>query len=111
MVLFYGLHLALPSALPWVDFPNSLDTLSTFAGQLQSVITAAVTHPFWAIGLIVLSIGLIQLVADLVKRMIKAALAFLLKLPLMLSQWIWKKATIKKEADSPEAPVAQAEQI
>lgn len=80
-------------ALPWVALPDSLDTLGTFASQLQVLISAALAHPFWAIGLLLLSIGLLQLVADLVKRVLKASLTFILTSPLTLSQWVWKRAT------------------
>ncbi|MEL6350425.1 MAG: hypothetical protein AAFR58_01530 [Cyanobacteria bacterium J06627_28] len=80
-------------ALPWVALPDSLDTLGTFASQLQALISAALAHPFWAIGLLLLGIGLLQLIADLVKRVLKASLTFIVTLPLTLSQWAWKRAT------------------
>lgn len=80
-------------ALPWVALPDSLDTLGTFASQLQVLISAALAHPFWAIALLLLSIGLLQLIADLVKRVLKASLTFILTSLLTFSQWIWKRAT------------------
>ncbi|MEL7141026.1 MAG: hypothetical protein AAFY33_10985 [Cyanobacteria bacterium J06643_4] len=80
-------------ALPWVALPDSLDTLGTFASQLQVLISAALAHPFWAIGLLLLGIGLLQLIADLVKRVLKASLTFIVTSPLTLSQWVWKRAT------------------
>ena len=90
---------ALPSIdLPSIDFPpvalpDALNSLGMFASQLQTVIAAALSHPFWAIGIVIVSIGLLQLVADLVKRILKAGLKLILTLPLQLSQWLWKQAT------------------
>ena len=80
-------------ALPRVGIPDSLEGLSTFANQLQTVVGSAIAHPIWAITAVVFGIGLLQLIADLVKRIIKSTLTFVLTLPLTLSQWIWKRAT------------------
>lgn len=74
-------------------FNGSLNSLATALDQAQSVVASAISHPVWAIVLLVVGIGLLQLIADLIKRLIKASLTFLLRLPLLLSQWIWKKAT------------------
>ncbi len=94
-------------ALPWVDLPDSLETLTTFATQLQTVVSAAVGHPVWAIAAVVLTIVLIQIIADLVKRILKTSVAFVLKLPLLLSQWIWQKATAPAQASQ----AAQVDQL
>ncbi len=83
----------LPLALPWAGLPDSLDTLASMAARLQSVITLAFNHPVWAVVAVVFTIGLLQILADLVKRLIKSSVTFVLKLPLALSQWIWKRAT------------------
>ncbi len=80
-------------AFPWTELPDSLDTLTTLAAQIQTVIGTAIGHPAWAIAAVLFTIVLIQIIADLVKRVLKASLAFVLKLPLTLSQWLWKKAT------------------
>ena len=65
-------------ALPQIELSNSLSTLAALASQIQALITAAISHPLLAIAAILLSIGFIQLMADLVKRLIKAALTFVL---------------------------------
>lgn len=80
-------------ALPWVDLPDSLTTLTALAAQLQTVISTAIAHPIWAIVLLLLTIVLIQILADLIKRLLKTSLTFVLRLPLILSQWLWQKAT------------------
>ncbi len=85
------LHLSL--ALPWASLPDSLDTLGSLAAQLQGVTTAVVSHPIRAIAAVVLTITLLQIIADLVKRALKAGLTFVLRLPLSLSQWLWRRAT------------------
>lgn len=90
-------------ALPWAGLPDSLDTLANMAARLQSVVTLAFNHPVWAIVAIVFTIGLLQILADLVKRLIKISVAFVLKLPLALSQWVWKRATTT--ADSPDVKI------
>ncbi len=94
-------------AFPWVELPDSLDTLTTLAAQIQTVVSAAIGHPVWAIAAVLLTIVLIQIIADLVKRVLKASLAFVLKLPLVLSQWLWKKAT----ASAQPSQVAQVNQL
>jgi len=86
-------------ALPRIGLPDSLESLSTFANQLQTVVSAAIAHPLFAVIIVVFSIGLIQLIADLVKRIIRSTLTFVLTLPLTLSQWIWKKVTAHSAAD------------
>ncbi|MEL6814882.1 MAG: hypothetical protein AAFP03_08710 [Cyanobacteria bacterium J06598_3] len=85
---------------------NPLNSLSAFAVQVQTLVTNAIEHPVWAIALVILAIGLLQLLADLIKRLIKAALTFIFKLPLTLSQWVWKRATT-----APNAQAAQVEQL
>jgi hypothetical protein len=51
-------------------------------------------------------------VADLVKRILKASLTFVLKLPLTLSQWIWQSVTARFLGKaSPSAVLPQAVQI
>jgi len=79
--------------IPQVDLPDALGSLSTFASQLQLTTTAALSHPIWTIGIVIVSIGLIQLLADLVKRVIKASISLVLTSPLILSRWIWKRVT------------------
>ena len=76
-----------------IDLPDlpSLSALGNLAAQLQTIIGTAIAHPFWSIALIILAIALIQIVADLIKRSLRALLALLLKLPLVISQWIWKR--------------------
>ncbi|MEM9089230.1 MAG: hypothetical protein AAGC93_10845 [Cyanobacteria bacterium P01_F01_bin.53] len=74
-------------------FNGSLNSLATALDQAQSLIASAINHPVWAIVLLVVGIGLLQLIADLIKRLLKASLTLILKLPLLISQWIWKKAT------------------
>lgn len=85
-------------ALPWIDLPDSLETLGNLAAQLQRLITAAISHPILAVVALLLSIGLIQLAADLVKRTIQAGLKFVLKLPLTLSQHLWKQLTTNPDS-------------
>ena len=80
-------------ALPWADLPESLNALGNLVAQLQDLVAAAIAHPVWAVGLVLLAIGLVQMAADLVKRLLKAGLTFLLKLPLTLSQWLWQRFT------------------
>ncbi|MGB3298682.1 MAG: hypothetical protein WBA76_10470 [Phormidesmis sp.] len=94
-------------ALPWVELPDSLDTLTTLASQIQTVVSLAIGHPLWAIAAVLLTIVLIQIIADLIKRVLKASLAFVIKLPLMLSQWLWKKAT----ASPQPSQVAQVDRL
>lgn len=84
-------------ALPWIDLPDSFETLGNLAVQLQRLITVALSHPVWAVIVVLLSIGLIQLAADLVKRTLQASLTFALTLPLMLSQRLWKQITTNPE--------------
>ncbi len=93
-------------ALPWIDLPDSLETLGNLAVQLQQLITAAISHPLLAVAAVLLSIGLIQLAADLVKRVIRASLTFILTLPLNLSQRLWKQITT-----NPESKQAQINQL
>ena len=94
-------------AFPWTELPDSLDTLTTLAAQLQTVIGAAISHPVWAIAAVLFTIVLIQITADLVKRVLKTSLAFVLKLPLVLSQWLWKKVT----APAQPSQAAQVDQL
>ncbi|MGB3295798.1 MAG: hypothetical protein WBB01_22670 [Phormidesmis sp.] len=91
---------------PWASLPDSLDTLSTLAAQLQTLVAAVIQHPIWAVTAVVLSIVLLQIIVDLIKRAIKAGLTFVLKLPLSMSQWLWKRATTTPPTET-EARVAQ----
>ena len=99
--------------LPQLELPNlnlteSLNTLGSFASQGQTIVTAALNHPFLAIGTIVVSIGLIQLIADLVKRVLRAGIRLILTLPFTLSRWIWNRATASLETATHEkAKIAQ----
>ncbi len=95
--------------IDFLDLSDSLDTLAKFANQLQMIVTAAFAHPLIAVALLLLSIGLIQLAADLVKRLLKAVITFTLTLPFTLSQWIWKKVTAA--AVAPESRQAQIDQL
>lgn len=79
--------------LPQLGLTDSLESLANFANQLQILVTTAIAHPLWAVGAIVFGVGLLQLIADLTKRVIKSTLTFVLTLPLLLSQWVWKRAT------------------
>lgn len=88
-------------------FSHSLDSIAAFISQLQTAIATAIQHPFLSILALLVGIGIIQLIADLVKRILKASLAFLLTLPLTLSQWIWKRAT----APSTPSKDAQIQQL
>jgi hypothetical protein len=92
-------------ALPWIDLPDSLETLGNLANRLQQLITAAIAHPVLAVIVLLLSIGLIQLAADLVKRTIQASLKFVLTLPLTLSQYLWKRLTT--DPDSKQTKIKQ----
>ena len=74
-------------------FNGSLNSLAAALDQAQALVASAISHPVWAIVLLIVGIGLLQLIADLIKRLLKASLTLVLKLPLLLSQWIWKKAT------------------
>ncbi|MEL7334189.1 MAG: hypothetical protein AAFN12_18215 [Cyanobacteria bacterium J06560_2] len=101
-----------PPAIPWptlpsVDLSNSIDTVATFVSQIQTLVAAAIGHPVLAVVALLFGIGLIQLVGDLVKRVLKALITFLLTLPLNLSQWLWKKAT----ATAPEPKQNQINQL
>ena len=100
------------SRLSGIDLPDlpNLNALSNLAGQLQAVISGAIAHPFWAIAIVVLSITLIQIIADLIKRSLKALLSLLLRLPLFISQWIWRRATSQKKAPTDAQILSKAEQ-
>ncbi len=80
-------------ALGWSQLPDSLENLTATATQIQTVVGSAMSHPIWAITTLLLAIVLIQMVADLIKRILKASLTFVLKLPFMLSQWLWQRVT------------------
>ena len=81
------------SGLSRLDLPDlpDLTALGSLAAQLQTIISWAIAHPFGTIALVLLAITLIQIVADLIKRSLKALLTLLLKLPLFVSQWIWRR--------------------
>jgi len=84
--------------IDFLDLSDSLDTLARFANQLQTAIAVAFAHPLIAVAILLLSIGLLQLAADLMKRLLKAVITSILTLPFTLSQWLWKKATTAPES-------------
>ncbi|MGB7485122.1 MAG: hypothetical protein WA901_02960 [Phormidesmis sp.] len=84
--------------IDFLDLSDSIDTLARFANQLQTAIAVAFAHPLIAVAILLLSIGLLQLAADLMKRLLKAVITFILTLPFTLSQWLWKKATTAPES-------------
>lgn len=92
---------------PWSGLPDTFETLGNLAAQLQTLISLAIAHPIRAVLLVVLTIALLQIVADLIKRALKATLTFILKLPLSLSQWLWKRAI----APDPTSHSAQLSQL
>ncbi len=94
------------------DLPNlpDLNALGNLAVQLQAVISRAIAHPFWTIALILLAITLIQIVADLIKRSLKSLLTLLLKLPLFVSQWIWKRTVGQTKPPTDAQILSKAEQ-
>ncbi len=95
-------------SMPQVDLADSLDSLSTFINRLQAITTAAISHPLWAVVIVIVGIGFLQLVADLVKRILKTGLKLILTLPLTLSQWLWKRATASaRTAPDDKARIAQ----
>lgn len=98
----------------WLALPNSLAPLTTATTQIQTVVGWVMSHPVWAITTLLLAIALLQMVADLVKRILKASLTFVLKLPLTLSQWIWQSVTARWPSlpkESQSAVLPQAVQI
>lgn len=103
------------SGLPDLDIPElpDLTAISRLASQIQALISSAIAHPLWAIALILLSITLIQIIADLIKRSLKAALTLLLKFPLLISQWIWQRtiASPKSHLDTDLSTAEQADRL
>ena len=59
--------LAWPDAL--VDSP--LTSLAAIATQVQAIATTGIRHPVWSIVLLVLGSGRLQVVVDLIKRLLK----------------------------------------
>jgi hypothetical protein len=106
LILFSSVQMALDIvlgiAVDWPQLPDSLETVTTVATQIQTVASAALSHPIWAIATLLLTVVLIQMVADLIKRVLKASLTFLLKLPLMVSQLLWQKLTASAAARLPK---------
>jgi len=94
--------------LPALNLSDSLSSIAALANQIQSVINGAIAHPIWAIALLLFIITLIQILADLIKRLIKAALTSLLKLPLTLSQWIWQRASAPGTSSASSTPNASS---
>ncbi len=92
--------------MDFLDLSNSLDTLAKFANQLQTAIAVAFAHPLIAVAALLLSIGLLQLAADFMKRLLKAIITAILTLPFTLSQWLWKRVTT-----SPESKQTQINQL
>ena len=88
--------------LPAINLSDSLTSINTFVSQIQTILAAAFNHPFLAVGSIIIGIGLIQLIADLVKRILRTGIKLVLTLPLTLSQWLWKKATAPKSDTADE---------
>ena len=86
--------------MPWADLSDSLDTLSGLALQLQHLVATVIAHPVWAVGGVVLAIVFLQIVADLIKRFLKAGLTFALKSPLTISQWLWQRITAPTQPDT-----------
>ena len=80
-------------ALPWMDLPDTLDTLTAFVTQVPTWLSMAISHPAWAIVAVLTSLVCIQIVIDLFKRAIKTSLTLVIKLPLVVSQWLWQRAT------------------
>lgn len=97
----------LTPALAWGALPESLDGLATFSAQLQAVTGFVIAHPLWSVGALILAVVLLQVLADLLRRLLKSGLTFLLKLPLLLSQWLWERVVTSRRS----APVAQASQV
>ena len=97
------------SSIDLPDLPD-LNALGSLAAQVQTIVGGVIAHPFWAIAIVLLSITLIQIVADLIKRSLKAFLTLLLKLPLAISQWIWKRATSQSKAPTDAQILSKAEQ-
>ena len=100
----------LSNGLSNIDLPDRLPDLSalgTLAAQMQAVISSAIAHPIWAIVIVLLLITLIQIIADLIKRSLKALLTLLLKFPLFISQWIWKRTlSVKGSANAQQKATA-----
>jgi hypothetical protein len=100
--------------LAWLALPDSLTPLTTATTQVQTVVGWVMSHPGWAIATLLLALVLLQMVADLIKRVLKASLTFVIKLPLTLSQWIWQSVTVRWKSppkDSPSEVLPQAVQI
>lgn len=96
----------------WPDaIDNPLNSLTALAVQLQTLVTNAIDHPIWAIALVILAIGLVQIIADLIKRLLKATLTFVLKLPINLSQWVWKRATTLPSPQTSSQANSQTEHV
>ncbi len=100
------------SGLSNIELPNlpDLNALSNLAMQIQAIISHAIAHPLWTVALVLLSITLIQIVADLIKRSLKAILTLLLKLPLFASQWIWKRTVGQSKPPTNDQIRSKAEQ-
>lgn len=100
------------SGLSNIDLPDlpDLNALGSLAAQIQTVISRAIAHPLWTIVLILLAITLIQIVADLIKRSLRAILTLLLKLPLFMSQWIWKRTVGQAKPPTDAQILSKAEQ-
>ena len=96
---------------PWADLSDSLTTLSNFATQVQKASQMVLTHPIWAILLLIFSIGFLQLIVDLIKRSVRASLTFILKLPLIASQWLWQRAIALPNPDQAHHQPGQIEQL
>lgn len=96
---------------PWADLSDSLTTLSNFATQVQKASQMVLTHPIWAILLLIFSIGFLQLIVDLIKRSVRASLTFILKLPLIASQWLWQRAIALPNPDPANHQPDQVDQI
>ncbi|MEL6488815.1 MAG: hypothetical protein AAFQ95_02540 [Cyanobacteria bacterium J06621_3] len=82
----------------FTSLPDSLDSLTTFASQLQWLTGIAISHPLWSVVAVLLSIVTLQVLVDLVKRGLQAGLGFIVRLPLSVSWWIWTRLSAGTES-------------
>lgn len=87
-------------------FSDSLDTVVDSLATVQNGLAWVMAHPYLSLAIALFSLGLLQLLADSVKRLLKTAIAIILKSPLLLLQWLWQKA-ITPAPESTEARLAQ----
>ncbi|MEL7071867.1 MAG: hypothetical protein AAGN15_24930 [Cyanobacteria bacterium J06581_3] len=82
----------------FTSLPDSLDSLTTFASQLQWLTGIAIAHPLWSVVAVLLSIVTLQVLVDLVKRGLQAGLGFMVRLPLGISRWVWTRLSAGTES-------------